>query len=210
MKMDGSGIIRGMLVPLKHFFETYLDDLKWLGKKYYNTEGIARRSSAETKGIFTVQYPEERIPVPEEFRFVPFLVYDEGLDGEKNIRCTACGICSKVCPPQCIWIVRSADPETGKPISNPAEFSIDLDLCMNCGFCAEYCPFDAIRMDHDYELANTNRFENNVHFKERLMKPASYYASIRPLNYAREETIKAEKAAAKAAKPAASDTVSAR
>jgi NADH-quinone oxidoreductase subunit I len=199
--MDGSGIIRGMLVPLKHFFATYLDDLKWLGKKYYNPEGIARRSSSDVKGIFTVQYPEERIPVPEEFRFIPFLVYDEGPAGEKNIRCTACGICAKVCPPQCIWIVRGADPETGRPISNPTEFSIDLDICMNCGLCAEYCPFDAIKMDHDYELANTNRLVNNVHNKERLMKPASYYASIRPANYALEEAIRAEKAAAKAAKP---------
>jgi NADH-quinone oxidoreductase subunit I len=207
--MDGSGILRGLLVPLKHFFETYIDDLKWLGKKYYNAEGIARRSSAEVKGIFTVQYPEEKIPVPEEFRFIPFLVYEEGTEGKKNIRCTACGICAKVCPPQCIWIVRSADPETGKPISNPAEFAVDVDICMNCGLCAEYCPFDAIRMDHDYELANTDRFAYNVHNKERLMKPASYYASIRPANYAREEAVRIEKAAAKAAKPSGNEAASA-
>ncbi|MEI8131737.1 MAG: 4Fe-4S binding protein [Leptolinea sp.] len=206
--MDGSGIIRGMLVPLKHFFVTYLDDLKWLGKKYYNSEGIARRSSAETRGIFTVQYPEEKLPVPEEFRFIPFLVYEEGSAGEKNIRCTACGICSKVCPPQCIWIERSADPETGKLISAPAEFTIDIDICMNCGFCAEYCPFDAIRMDHDYELANSDRIVNNVYTKEKLMKPASYYASIRPINYAREEAIRVEKAAARAAKPVGNESVS--
>jgi hypothetical protein len=36
--------------------------------------------------------------------------------------------------------------------------------------------------------------------KERLMKPVSYYASIRPKNNAREEAARAEKAAAKAAK----------
>jgi NADH-quinone oxidoreductase subunit I len=203
--MNGSGILRGMLVPLKHFFATYMDDLKWLGKKYYNAEGIARRSTTDVKGIFTVQYPEEKIPVPEEFRFVPFLVYEDGLEGERNIRCTACGICAKVCPPQCIWIVRSSDPETGRPVSNPAEFSIDLDICMNCGLCAEYCPFDAIKMDHDYELANADRFTHNIHNKERLMKPASYYAGIRPINFVLEETIKAEKAAAKAGKPTGND-----
>ncbi len=196
--MNGSGILRGLLVPLKHFFETYLDDLKWLGKKYYNPEGIARRSSADQKGIFSVQYPEEKLPVPEEFRFIPFLVYDEAPDGSRVIRCTACGICSKVCPPQCIWIDRKTDPETGKPISQPKEYVIDIDLCMNCGFCAEFCPFDAIRMDHDYELANTNRETNNIWNLDRLLKPASYYAEIRPLNYSREEAEKAEKAAAKA------------
>jgi NADH-quinone oxidoreductase subunit I len=199
--MNGSGIIRGLLIPLKHFFETYIDDLKWLGKKYYIAEGIARRSSAEQKGIFSVQYPEEKLPVPEEFRFVPFLIYDEGEDGTQKIRCTACGICCKVCPPQCIWIERAMDVDTGKPLSVPTQFIIDIDICMNCGFCAEYCPFDAIRMDHDYELANINRFQNDVLNKEKLLKSASYYSTIRPLNYAREEAIKAEKAAAKAGKP---------
>jgi NADH-quinone oxidoreductase subunit I len=203
--MNGSGILRGLLIPLKHFFETYIDDLKWLGKKYYNAEGIARRSSADQKGIFSVQYPEERIPVPEEFRFVPFLIYEETTDGTRNVRCTACGICSKVCPPQCIWIERKSDPDTGRPIASPAKFVIDIDLCMNCGFCAEYCPFDAIRMDHDYELANTNRFQHDVLDLEKLLKPSSYYASIRPINFAREE---AEKAAAKAAKSTISDTAS--
>jgi NADH-quinone oxidoreductase subunit I len=68
---------------------------------------------------------------------------------------------------------------------------------MNCGFCAEYCPFDAIKMDHDYELSS---FGRNLLNKERLMRPVSYYASIRPKNNAREEAARAEKAAAKAAK----------
>lgn len=198
--MNGTGIVRGLLVPLKHFFETYIDDLKWLGKKYYNPEGIARRSSAETKGIFSIQYPEEKLPVPEEFRFVPFLIYDESITGEKKIRCTACGICSKVCPPQCIWIERNVDPDTGKIISSPRQYTIDIDICMNCGFCAEFCPFDAIRMDHDYELANTNRTMNDVLNLEKLLKPASYYANIRPVNYAKEQAAIKEKAAARTSK----------
>ena len=128
---------------------------------------------------------------------MPFLVYEEGPNGEKNIRCTSCGICAKVCPPQCIWIVRTNDPATGRPVPAPAEFYIDADICMNCGFCAEYCPFDAIKMDHDYEISSEKR---NVLDKQKLMKPLSYYAEIRPLNYAREEAARAEKAAAKAAK----------
>jgi NADH-quinone oxidoreductase subunit I len=206
--MNGSGILRGLLIPLKHFFDTYIDDLKWLGKKYYKPEGIELRSSAETRGIFSIQYPEEKLPVPEEFRFIPFLIYDEELDGTRKIRCTACGICSKVCPPQCIWIERISDPVTGKPISSPTKYVIDIDMCMSCGFCAEYCPFDAIRLDHDYELANTNRLQNNVYDLEKLLKPASYYAGIRPENYSREEAVKAEKEAARAAKSTGGDTPS--
>jgi len=201
--MNGKGILKGLSVTAKRFWNTYWDDIVWLmqGKKRYNTvEGVAHRSSKNARGIFTVQYPEERLITPEEFRFVPFLVYDEGSEGKKEIRCTSCGICSKVCPPQCIWIVRSNDPNTGRPIPEPTEFYIDADICMNCGFCAEYCPFDAIKMDHDFEIASYGR---NVYGLERLLKPASYYAGIRPENYNREEEARKAKEAAKAAKAAA-------
>jgi NADH-quinone oxidoreductase subunit I len=201
--MDGMGIIKGMGVTLKRFVETYLDDIRWFGKRYYTEEGIAHRMSTETRGIFTVQYPEEKLPVPEEFRFIPFLIYEEGPNGEKQDRCTSCGICAKVCPPQCIWIVRTNDPNTGRPVPEPAEFFIDVDICMNCGFCAEYCPFDAIKIDHDYELAVYDRHAHNIYDKDKLSKPVSYYASIRPTNYAREEAARLEAEAVKAAKKSA-------
>lgn len=200
--MYGLGIIKGLGVTLKHFIETYLDDIRWLGKRYYTKEGLEHRSSPDTRGIFTVQYPEEKLPVPEEFRYVPFLIYEEKEDGEIVDRCTSCGICAKVCPPQCIWIIRTNDPKTGRPIPSPEEFYIDIDICMNCGFCAEYCPFDAIKMDHDYELSVYNRHEKNIFDKEKLSKPLSYYASVRPVNFAREESARAEAEAAKAARRA--------
>ncbi len=203
--MRGMGIIQGLWVTLKHFFQTYLTDLR-SGKQRYTTKaGIEERVSPNTDGIFTIQYPEEKLPIPEEFRFLPFLVYEPGENGEKNYRCTSCGICSKVCPPQCIWIVRKTDPVTGKPVPEPAEFYVDIDICMNCGFCAEFCPFDAIKMDHDFEIASYDRRVNHIYNKEKLGKSAAYYASIRPLNYTAEETARAEKEAAKAAraKPAA-------
>ena len=189
-----------MGITLKRFVETYLEDLQWWGKRYYTKEGVAHRMSKDARGIFTVQYPEEKLPVPEEFRFIPFLLYEEGSNGEINERCTSCGICAKVCPPQCIWIVRTSDPNTGRPVPEPKEFYIDVDICMNCGFCAEYCPFDAIKMDHDYELSVYDRHSQNIYDKEKLSKPLSYYASIRPTNYSREETARAEAEAAKAAK----------
>jgi NADH-quinone oxidoreductase subunit I len=200
--MDGLGILKGMGVTLRRFVNTYVEDIKWLGKRYYTEEGIAQRMSSETKGIFTVQYPEEKLPVPEEFRFIPFLIYEEGENGERKDRCTSCGICAKVCPPQCIWIVRTNDPRTGRPVPEPEEFYIDLDICMNCGLCAEYCPFDAIKMDHDYELSVYDRNVRNIYNKETLSKPLSYYATIRPTNYAREEQERAEAEAAKAARKA--------
>jgi NADH-quinone oxidoreductase subunit I len=192
--MYGKGILKGLKVSLNRFIGTYRDDLRWIGKRYGTEESIARRGSKDARGVFTVQYPEEKIPVPEEFRFIPFLVYNEGPNGEKNLLCTSCGICSKVCPPQCIWITRSMDATTGRPIPDPAEFFIDADICMNCGLCAEFCPFDAIKMDHDYELAS---FGRDIYNKARLSKPGKYYESIRPTNSARENAARALKQAAR-------------
>ena len=165
----GLGVLKGLGLAFRHFLETYLDDFRHWGKRYNRAEGIAYRASKDVKGIFTVQYPEEKIPVPEEFRFIPFLVYEDK-DGVIEYRCTSCGICAKVCPPQCIWIVRSSDPNTGRPIPDPAEYYIDIDICMNCGYCAEYCPFDAIKMDHDYELASYER-TTHIYDKAKLVKP---------------------------------------
>ena len=85
--MYGKGILKGLSVTLKRYFQTYWDDLVWIGRRYFKPEGIAHRGSKNARGIFTVQYPEEKIPVPEEFRVLPFLVYDEGPGGERNMRC---------------------------------------------------------------------------------------------------------------------------
>lgn len=198
--MNGLGIIRGLGVTFKHFFQTYLEDLRAGKGRYFTEEGVQARSRADQKGLFTVQYPEEKLPVPEEFRYNPFLVYDEGPNGEQNLRCTSCGICAKACPPQCIWIVRSDDPVTGRPVPVPAEFYIDIDICMNCGSCAEFCPFDAIKMDHEYEIASYDRIAHHIYDKAKLSKSAQYYATIRPTNAAREDAERAAKEAAKAAK----------
>ena len=195
--MYGLGLIKGLKVTLGRFIDSYTEDFRWLFKRYGKIEF---RSSKDTKGTFTIQYPEERLITPEEFRYKPFLLYEEGANGAKNIRCTSCGICAKACPTQCIWIVRGTDPATGRPIPQPKGFWIDADICMSCGFCAEYCPFDAIKMDHDYEVSSYTR---NLMDINELLKPTSYYAGIRPLNYAREEEARKAKEAAKAAKATA-------
>jgi NADH-quinone oxidoreductase subunit I len=196
--MFGLGIAKGLGVTLKHFIDTFIDDLKYFPKSMVSKEAFASRQGPQgNKGLFTVEYPEMKLKTPENFRFIPFLVtdYDVPKDSPdydqsqalKQNRCTSCGICSKVCPPQCIWIVRTNDPKTGKPIPQPADFFIDTDICMNCGYCAEFCPFDAIKMDHDYEIADYERDEGHIHNLQRLVKPVSYYANIRPGWHAKEE-----------------------
>lgn len=219
--MFGLGVLKGLGITLKHFIDSYVDDFKYLYAPGRTRTGVAmaQRQGPEARGLFTVEYPEVKLQTPENFRFLPFLVtdydvpknspdYDRARAKEQN-RCTSCGICSKVCPPQCIWIVRTDDPKTGKPIPQPAEFYIDTDVCMNCGYCAEFCPFDAIKMDHDFELADYERTAGHIHSLDRLLKPISYYAAIRPTWNAKEEAARraaeeekerkaAEKAAGKA------------
>jgi NADH-quinone oxidoreductase subunit I len=78
---------------------------------------------------------------------------------------------------------------------------------MNCGICAEVCPFDAIYMDGEYELGTDDRFEGLLFHRERLARSADYHMRLRPDEAAEvmarrkvEEEKKAAAAAAKAAK----------
>ena len=186
--MYGIGILKGLTVTFKHLVQTFADDMKWFGRR--NTqETFEVKQSLKGRGMYTVQYPEEKIAVPERFRFVPFLVTYDSDDPEYPGKdwCTSCAICARVCPPQCIWIVRGTDPATGRFKPEPEEFYIDIDICMNCGYCAEFCPFDAIKMDHDYELASYDRTGAHVYDHARLSKPISYWQKIAPTTAAEEQ-----------------------
>jgi NADH-quinone oxidoreductase subunit I len=200
--MYGIGILKGLGVTLKHFVDTYVQDIRYAGSKIVGQEKFEARQGLKAAGLYTVQYPDEKLAVPERFRFVPFLVVEDADHPERpgHDWCTSCGICAKVCPPQCIWIIRGEDPVSKRPIPEPQAFFIDIDICMNCGFCAEYCPFDAIKMDHNFEIASYDRTSAHIWNKAKLSRPVSYYASIRPTNYTREEAARAEKEAKKSAK----------
>ena len=89
-------------------------------------------------------------------------------------------------PPQCIWIVQDKSPE-GKPVPKASEFYIDVDVCMNCGLCAEFCPFDAIKMDHAIELGGSERQESHIFGIDRLHVSTDYYAKTHPRAWAEEE-----------------------
>ncbi len=186
-----------MAITARHFLKTYKEDFKyWFGAKQRQK---VFRNKPEDIGSFTVQYPEEKLKVPERFRVLPVLIYEES-DGD--IRCTSCGICAKVCPPQCIWMVQTRGPD-GKPKPKVTEFYIDMDVCMNCGFCSEFCPFDAIKMDHQFELANYERRQSHVYDLQDLLVSTEYYAKTHPRAWAKELAAKEEEEKKKKAKEAA-------
>ncbi len=186
--------------------------LKGLGETARNFAG----SFVSAERLTTVQYPEERIAPIEATRDFPFLVYD-GADWEAGMRCVACQICEKECPPKCIYIVKSTDKKPdalGKPQIYPARFDIDISVCMSCQICVEVCPFEAIKMDTEFELSTADRFGGLLYDKKELSKSNEHYHKIHPTEAAEvdarlaEEKVKADAkakvaAAAVAAKAAA-------
>ena len=119
------------------------------------------------------------------------------------MRCVACKICEVECPPQCIYIVMDRD-EKGKPRQRPKVFDIDISVCMQCQICVEVCPFDAIKMDNDYEKSQYGRFDELVEHLPDLLKSNEYYNRIKPTEAtAVDAKLKAEKEkkAKKAAAP---------
>jgi NADH-quinone oxidoreductase subunit I len=178
--MIGTGILKGMAVTARNFVGSYF----------------------EKDRLITVQYPEERAPLPENYRNFPFLVFD-GEDAEAGLRCVACKICEKECPPQCIYIIKSEDKKPdylGKPQFYPATFDIDISVCMSCQICVEVCPFEAIKMDKVFELSRRERFDVLLMDKAELAKSNVYYHRIHPLEAATVDAALAEAAAAAAAK----------
>src|SRR5438046_2086021 len=118
--MIGKGILKGMAVTLRNFAGSYFDKER----------------------LITVQYPEERSPLPENYRNFPFLIYDTE-DAEAGLRCVACKICEKECPPQCIYIVKSEDKKPdymGTPELYLKIFNIDISMRWSSKIRVETCP----------------------------------------------------------------------
>lgn len=178
--MLGEGILKGLAETARNFFGSYVSKDR----------------------LTTVQYPEKRLPQIEAARNFPFLVYD-GEDWQQGMRCVSCLICEKECPPKCISIEKSKDKKldaSGKPQFYPAVFNIDVSVCMSCQICVEVCPFDAIKMDVDFELSTKDRFGDLLWNKERLSKSNEYYRKIHPTEAAAVDAQLAEERAKAEAK----------
>lgn len=128
------------------------------------------------RGPITVMYPYEKLDLPDRARWAVAPKYDEA--GE--IKCTACMTCVRACPNHILDLEFSTDEATKK--KHIDTFSYELGACMMCGLCVEQCPFDAIEMSHDYELARTSAEELTIELlhdvdaatskRERAAEPA--------------------------------------
>jgi NADH-quinone oxidoreductase subunit I len=106
----------------------------------------------------TVEYPEERPPIPPGYRGVPTLVKDP----EGREKCVSCQLCEFVCPPKAIRITPGgipADDPYAHVEKAPQEFEIDMLRCIYCGLCEEVCPEEAIFLQNTYSMTGLSRAE---------------------------------------------------
>ena len=163
-RLPGMAMVDSMVVVWKHWVESFRKN----------------RDFSDIHGTFTQEYPEEAVKLPEAYRNMPILLYDDETGHEL---CTSCYQCARICPPQVIHMTQAKDPVTGKAVPAVAEFIIEYDACMSCGFCAEICPFDSIKMDHVFELSTADHPSLTV-TKQDLGRPISYYIGIAPTLWA--------------------------
>ena len=113
---------------------------------------ITARYGVDPKEEVTLQYPEERWEIPAGYR---------GFLHNDIKTCTACTMCVKVCPIDCISLesVRGADKKMVL-----ASYDINIGRCMYCGLCVEVCPPKSLKHTSGYEMASVARGELILHF----------------------------------------------
>ena len=103
------------------------------------------------KHAVTIQYPEEKWPMPERSRGIVVLLSDKET-GELN--CTSCLLCMQACPTAAIRIDAPRGEDKKRRL---VSFDIDFGLCCFCGLCEEACNFCAIKMTPKYEFSSVTK-----------------------------------------------------
>lgn len=181
-----SGLLKGFLITVRHFFNA---------KKIVN-KGIADKDYfSQREGTVTVRYPREEIPVPEIGRYQLHVEIDD---------CIVCDLCAKICPVDCIDIVAIKSVEDiGKTSDgttkrlHAAKFDIDMGQCMFCGLCTVVCPTECIIMTDEYDRSFTDPAGLKYRFSDMTEEVANEKRQM--LEKAEAEKKAAKEAALKAA-----------
>ena len=153
----------------------------------------------------TIQYPEQRLQLPERERNRLFVNIDD---------CIGCDQCSRACPVSCIQIETiKAVPgdivgKTGttsqgkKKALFVSKFDIDLAKCCFCQLCVFPCPTECIYMTDVFEYSEFNREKLVYHFSDLTGEQVDEKRKRAEEFAAEQEKKKAEAAKAAAAKKA--------
>src|SRR5688572_10738971 len=149
-------VLTGLRLTLKHFFEAV---------SRRKPVGIADDAYfKQKKGLETLTYPYEALPVPENGRYRLHNEIDD---------CIVCDLCAKVCPVDCIDIVSIKATEeigvtsdgTKKRLYAPV-FNIDMAKCCYCGLCTTVCPTDCLTMTKVYDFSEVDIKNMIYHFSD--------------------------------------------
>jgi NADH-quinone oxidoreductase subunit I len=150
-----------------------------------------------TKAV-TIQYPDERLQLPERERNRLYVNMDD---------CIGCDQCTRACPVDCIYLEtikvtpgdivgRTGVTSNGKKkVLFVPTFTIDMAKCCYCQLCVFPCPTECIYMTADFEYAEFKR--DNLIYEFTDLTPEQSVEKRQKLE-AYQKELEAKKAAAKA------------
>jgi len=134
-------------------------------------KGMALTLSRLFSHAVTIQYPKERRPIAPGFRGQHALAKNP--QGES--KCVGCGLCSIVCPSQCIYVHREKGKVSG--------YEIDVLRCIFCGFCMEVCPYGAVVLTENYEFSGYKKEDIYLNREKLLSNWNKYMAGKKGEEY---------------------------
>lgn len=136
-----------MKLTWKHFKRVFLGQKR----EHVATSKDNYFSKENSDGMFTLQYPKESFPVPDNGRY---RLHNEIED------CIVCDKCAKICPVDCIDIVPVRSPTEIRKASDGSSvkmyastFDIDMAKCCYCGLCTTVCPTECLTMTKTYDYS---------------------------------------------------------
>jgi len=96
----------------------------------------------------TEAYPFTSIDVHERYR---------GKLDIDPMKCTGCSICAFVCPASVITMVEIDKRKVGEKEVAVKRPKFYLYTCIFCGECVDNCPFGALELTKDFELATPHK-----------------------------------------------------